>query len=63
MTAEGQPNFANKTLWTEDHFDDSQLLCSHCNRINQDSDQARFIARPIGQSTIQPGNVRARQFA
>ena len=46
-----------------DHLENLQLLCSHCNRIKGDREQAYLITRLIEQGTIKRDGRRLTPFA
>ena len=46
-----------------DHLDNLQMLCSHCNRIKGDREQAYLITRLIEQGTLKRDGRRLKPFA
>ena len=46
-----------------DHLDNLQLLCSHCNRIKGDREQAYLITRLVEQGTLKRNGRRLKPFA
>ena len=46
-----------------DHIDNLQMLCSHCNRIKGDREQAYLITRLVEQGTLKRDGRRLKPFA